>query len=162
MKGSNKMPTRKVQRLELEHYLNTGTSIPIWSRIGEGHAALSVSYNAEEETEQWINQSTGSTYVKTYAPTIDTEQTAFVGDPIFDFVDDIAFRMKVLSDAETDYLEVRSYTNGTVNARKFRVSISVGSEGDAAVDPMSRAYKINFMGDPIFGSFSGGTFTPEV
>lgn len=160
--------TRQVPRLEMAHFLDTTPSVasPTWSQIGEGHAALSTSYNGETETQQWVNQRVGSTYLKNYAPTIDTSQVAYVGDPVFDFIDDLSFNLKVGSDAETDYLEVRIYRAAdgatTYPARKHRVSIVVTSEGDAATDPLSREYSINFMGDPVIGTFTPATktFTP--
>lgn len=163
------MSTKQVLRLEMAHFLNTapGQVSAIWSRIGEGHANLSTSYNGETDTQQWINQKTGSTFLKNYAPTIDTNQVAYAGDPVFDFVDDLSFNLAVGSDSETEYLEVRIYkaTGGdltAIPARKFKVSVVVGSEGDAATDPLARDYTINFMGDPVFGTFDIDTleFTP--
>lgn len=157
--------SKQVQRLEMAHFLNTtpSASTPEWNQIGEGHAALSTTYNGETETQQWINQRTGSTYLKNYAPTIDTSQVAYVGDPVFDFVDDLSFKLAVGSDAETEYLEVRIYNAAdgetTYPARKFRVSIVITSEGDAATDPLSREYTINFMGDPEIGTFDPTTKT---
>jgi len=153
------MATR-VRRSQMEHYLNTGTAgSPIWSKINVGHAALSTSYNAETSTQQWIGEDSGTTTIDSYAPAISTEQIAFDGDPIFDFVDNLAFTMATGSDAETDYIEVRNYGTGTSRARKFRVNISIDSEGDAATDPLTRSYGINFMGDPVYGTWNGTTFT---
>lgn len=162
------MAGTQVKRLEMAHFLDTTPkTTETWSEIGEGHAALSTSYNGETETQQWINQRTGSTFLKNYAPTIATSQVAYKGDPIFDFVDDLSFNLAVGADSETSYLEVRIYnatTMTSVPARKFRVSIVIDSEGDAATDPLSRSYNINFMGDPIIGTFnpSTHTFTPTV
>ena len=163
------MAGRQVNRVELMHFLNTtpGGGTPTWDVIGEGHPNLSTAYNPTTETQQWINQRTGTTTVQNYAPVIDAEQIAHAGDPVFDFVDEISWKLKTGADAETDYLEVRAYnaTGGTsYPARRFRVSISIDTEGDAATDPVSRSYNINFMGDPIFGTFNPSTnaFTPEV
>lgn len=155
-----------VRRDELAHLLNTTPSTTeTWSIIGEGHPNLSTSYNAETETQQWINQRTGSTYLKNYALAIDTNQVAHKGDEVFDFVDDLSWNLAVGAAAETDYLEVRMYNasgGSSYPARKFRVSIAVGSEGDAATDPLNREYTINMLGDPTFGTFdpSTKTFTP--
>jgi len=163
--------SKQVKRVEMAHFLNTapGVATAAWNIIGEGHPNLSTSYNAETETQQWINQSTGSTTVKSYAPSIGTEQIAHVGDPVFDFVDKLSWDLAVGSDAETEYLEVRIYNAAspsatTYPARKSRVSISIDSEGDAATDPLSRSYNINFMGDPVYGTFNptAKTFTATV
>ena len=160
------MATAKlVKRVELMHFLNTtpGGGSETWSRIGEGHPNLSTAYNAETDTQQWINQSVGTTTVKNYAPVISTEQTAYAGDEVFDFVDNLSWNLAVGSDAEAEYLEVRTYnaagSPSEYPARKFRCSISIDSEGDAATDPVSRSYNINFMGDPVFGTFNPTTLT---
>lgn len=157
---------KMVGRYEMAHFLDTTPkTTETWSEIGEGHPNLSTTYNGETETQQWINQKTGSTYLKNYAATIDTSQVAHVGDEVFDFIDDLSYNMAVGADAETNYLEVRIYKATdmtTIPARKFRVSIVVGSEGDAATDPLTREYSINFMGDPVLGTFNPDTktFTP--
>lgn len=156
----------QVLRIDMAHFLNTTPDVATkkFNRIGTGHASLSTSYNAETETQQWIDQRTGSTYLKNYAPTIATNQVAYKGDPVFDFVDDLSFRLAVGSDAETDYVEARIYNaTGTgltsIPARMFRVSIVIDSEGDAATDPLARDYAINFLGDPVIGTFDLDTLT---
>ena len=159
------MPSKIVKRPEIAHFLNTTPgATALWSLINEGHPNLSTSYNAETETYQWIAESSGTTKVKAYAPTVSTEQIAHVGDPIFDFVDKLSWTLAIGAAAETEYLEVRIYnavgaSPTTYPARKFKCSISIDSEGDAATDPLSRSYNINFMGDPVFGTFNPSTKT---
>lgn len=154
------MASKQVPRLEMAHFLNVTPeeATPTLARIGEGHASLSTSYNPETETQQWINQKTGSTYLKNYALSIDTNQVAYAGDPVFDFVDDLSFNLSTGAEAETDYYEARIYkADGdltAIPARKFRVSVAINSEGDAATDPLAREYSINPQGDPVFGTIN--------
>jgi len=155
------MASTQQKRSQMRHFLNTAPSAgtPTWSWINTGHAALTTSYNAETDTQQWIGEDSGSTFVMGYAPTIDTEQVAYAGDPVFDFVDNLSWTLAKGAAAETDYVEVRLYkgTGPQYPARRFRVSISIESEGDAATDPLSRSYTINFIGDPTFGTFNPQT-----
>ena len=153
-----------VKRSQMAHFLNTtpGNGTKTWSRFAVGHESFSTSYNAETETTQYIHEDSGTTYLKNYAPTVDTTQIAHKGDPIFDFVDDLSFKLAVGSDSVTEYLEVRTY-NATsmtaIPARLFKVSIAISSEGDAATDPLQREYTLNFQGDPVFGTFNIDTMT---
>lgn len=155
-----------VKRSQMAHFLNVEPkeSTPTWARFAEGHESLSTSYNPETETTQYIHQDTGTTYLKNYALSIDTTQIAHKGDAIFDFVDDLSFRLAVAGDSITDYLEVRIY-NATgsdltaIPARLFKVAVSVTSEGDAATDPLSREYTLSAQGDPVPGTFNIDTLT---
>jgi len=167
---------KMVQRIELIHLMNVGTKLeinrslppptpptitgtPTWAIFGQGHPNLSTSYNPETETYQWINQKSGTTILKNYAPSIGTEQIAHKGDPIYDFVDKKSWNLSIGDAALTDILEVRAYnaaslTDTSFPARLFEATIWVDNEGDAATDPLSRAYNIGFNNDPIFGTFN--------
>lgn len=154
----------QIPRHKWGHYLNITPAggTPTLARINLGSTDLSVSPNPETESQHWIGEESGSTYVKSYAPTIDAEQIAYKGDPVFDFVFDIYWKRKILSDAETDYYEVLLFeesSSGEYEAQKQRVCISVGTVAGPATDPVSISYTINFMGDPTYGTLNPQTKT---
>jgi len=153
------MAGEQLTRPKLAHFMDTapGTSTPTYNRIGEGHSDLSVSTNPEIETQQWIDQESATSFLKSYAISIDATQIAFKGDPVFDFVDDLGFKQAVLSDAETTVIEARIYksstTSGPYPAKRWRVNIAVNNYGGAGSDPLQHEYTISVMGDPTFGTF---------
>lgn len=158
------MAAEMVKRSRLAHFLDVDPkeTTPSWARFAKGHESLSTSYNPETETTQYIHEDAGTSYLKNYALSIDTTQIAHKGDPIFDFVDDLSFRLAVADDAVTNYLEVRIY-NATdmtaIPARMFKVAVSITSEGDAATDPLQREYSLQGQGDPVRGTFNIDTLT---
>ena len=80
----------KIKRIKLAHFLNTGTTAePIWSRMNKGITELTTSFNPEVTTEKYIGDDNASNSIDSYAPNTPISMTAFKGDPIFEFVDNI-------------------------------------------------------------------------
>ena len=85
-----------------------------------------------------------------------------------EFVDDIRYKLKTGSDAETTLLEIDKYsvtdedTTPKYRARLWNVAIEISSN---AGDSAKVNYNIHYIGDPTFGTvtFSNGvpTFTEE-
>lgn len=161
---------RKIDRTEWADFLNTTPKAekPTWAIIGVGISDMSTDYNAEVSEEKWIIHKNATKTVDSYALTSGAEQTAYKGDPVFDFVDDIRYRLKTGTDAETTLLEVDKYsvtdedTTPKYRARLWNVAISIESnKGETA----QVNYTINYQGDPTFGTvtFANGvpTFTEE-
>ena len=161
---------RKIDRTEWADFLNTTPKAekPTWAIIGVGISDMSTDYNAEVSEEKWIIHKNATKTVDSYALTSGAEQTAYKGDPVFDFVDDIRYRLKTGTDAETTLLEVDKYsvtdedTTPKYRARLWNVAISIESnKGETA----QVNYTINYQGDPTFGTvtFTNGvpTFTEE-
>ena len=161
---------RKIDRTEWVDFLNTtpSSSNPTWSIIGVGITDKATDYNAEKTEEKWIIHKNKNVTVDSYGLSSGVEQTAYKGDPVFELVDEIRYRLKTGSDAQTTLLEIDKYsasTSGgttTYRARLWTVSIEVTSNGG---DTAKINYTIDYVGDPTFGTvtFNEGvpTFTEE-
>lgn len=170
--GEYKIPENieKIDRTEWVEFLNTTpkTTNPTWSIVGVGVTDKSTDYNSETTEEKWIIEKNKRKTVDSYGLSSGVEQTAYKGDPVFEFVDNIRYRLITGTDAETSLLEIDKYSatesGSTVKyrARLWNVSIEISSNGG---DSAKVNYNINYSGDPTFGTvtFADGvpTFTAE-
>lgn len=160
----------KINRDEWAEFLNTKPSetSPNWALIGVGITDKSTDYNVEKTEEKWIIHRNKNVTIDSYGLTSGVEQTCYKGDEVFEFIDDIRYRLKTGSKAETTILEVDKYsvtdetTTPKYRARLWNVAIEISSHGG---DTAKISYTINYTGDPTFGTvtFSNGkpTFTAE-
>lgn len=165
------MDLKKINREEKVEFLNVTPSEKQakWAIIGIGVTDKSIDYNAEKSEEKWIINRNKNVEVDSYGLTSGVEQTAYKGDEVFEFVDDIRYRLKTGDEAKTTLLEIDKYhvdeTEDTpkYRARQWNVSIEIGSD---AGDTAKINYTINYTGDPEFGTvtFAQGvpTFTKEI
>ena len=159
----------KVKRSEFATFLNTSPdSTATYARFGKGVTSQSVAYNPTVNNEQYIDEDNATSSVDAYAPTINTPQTAYKGNPIFDFVDGLRRSRAIGDAAKTDILMVYLYdkqSDGSYPAEKQNVSISITDFGGDAGNPLNITYDIGFVGDPVKGTvtITSGTvaFTPE-
>lgn len=161
---------KKIDRTEWADFLNTTpkAETPNWAIIGVGISDKTTEYNAEVTEEKWIIYKNKIKEVDSYGLSSGVEQTAYKGDEVFEFVDEIRYKLKTGTDAETTLLEVDKYsvtgdeTNPVYRARLWTVAISIGSNGGEAA---KINYTINYKGDPTYGTvkFVNGipTFTEE-
>lgn len=167
MADNNVVPTgiTKITRDEWVEFLNTKPkeTTPVWNIIGVGITDKSTDYNADVSEEKWIIEKGKRKLVDSYGPSSGVEQTAYKGDPVFEFVDNIRYRLLTNSDAETTLLEIDKYSASEdatpkYRARLWKVSIEISSNGG---DAAKVNYNINYLGDPTFGTvtFSNGTPT---
>ena len=159
----------KVKRSQFATFLYTTPKgeTPTYSRFGKGVTSQSVAYNPTVTSEQYIDEDNATSSVDGYAPTINTPQTAYSGNPVFDFVDGLRKARAIGNDALTDILMVYLYDkkeDGVYTAEKQGVSISITDFGGDAGNPLNITYDIGFVGDPVLGTvqISNGvaTFTP--
>ena len=118
-----------------------------YALVGDGVTELTISYNPQTNTVQYIHQVT-SQVVK--------------GDPAFDFINDMRKTLPIGSDAHTDVVMVDVFDTPTGNAypaAKQPVSIQIDSYGGAASDPLSIGYTINWRGNSTAGTFDPDTKT---
>lgn len=160
----------KVKRSEFATFLNTTPSAatPTWSRFGKGVTSQTLAYNPTVNSEQYIDEDNATSSIDAYAPTINTPQTAYKGNPVFNYVDGLRRKRAIGDDAVTDILLVYIYDkkeDGSYPAEKQKASISITDFGGDAGNPLNITYDIGFVGDPVQGtvSISNGTvtFTPE-
>ncbi len=157
----------KINRDEWVDFLNTTPdSEPTWAIVGVGITDKATDYNAEVSEEKWIIERNARKEIDSYALSSSVEQTAYKNDPVFEFIDDIRYKLGTGKKAQTKLLEIDKYkvTNKEVSpkyrARQWNVAIEISSNGG---DSAKINYNIHFVGDPELGtvSFAEGkpTFT---
>ncbi len=144
---------------------------PKWAIIGTAITSIENSYGAKTSDEHWVIETNERHSLDGYSLGSDLEQVAYKGDGVFEFVDDIMYRMKKGSECETTKLEVYKYrvdeTGATpkYDARLFKVLIVPDSDTREGGSALKVKYKIQALGDPTFGTvtFANGvpTFTEE-
>lgn len=157
-----------MKRHDLRHFIDvsmdTTLKSPDYHLLGDGIASLTEEFNAEEETEQWINQENGTTDIKSYTPSIDVEMQDIDQDDT-DLVDWFYSMIDTLptgSKAVTSYVRVRVKGSGpSYPAVQRKCSVSVGSTGGDAGDNVTNSITLGGRGDGIQGTFNveTGKFT---
>jgi hypothetical protein len=128
--------------------------------IGDGIVSGSIAMNPKVTEETYIHLDSASISVDSYAPKMPVEGSAKNGDEVFEYVDNLRKTRAVLTDAETDVVNVWMYESGgptAYPAEKQPVAISVeefGGEGGVAT---KIKYTINFIGPAVVGTFNAST-----
>lgn len=177
----NTMSVSENEEIKLERLNNTAkvnflnttptATTPKWDIIGRGTTSKENSYGAKVSDEHWIIEENERHSLDGYALGSDIEQIALKGDPVFDYIDELMFRMKKGTALETQKLEVYKYrvneadTTPKYEARLFNVLIVPDTDTIEGGQALKIKYKIQVQGDPTFGTviFNNGkpTFTPE-
>lgn len=153
----------KIKRSLFALFLNTapGTAeTATYALMGKGITSQKVDYNPETSTETYVSDDSATTDVESYAPSVSTQQTAIVGDPVFDFVDGLRNDRAVLEAAQTDLVMVNLYGTATVEAypaEKNTVSIQVDDFGGDGGKSVEINYTVNMIGNPVKGTFNPTT-----
>lgn len=158
---------KKIKRSEFAAFLNTApTSTAVYSRMGKGITGQTISYNPTVNTEQYIDEDSATNSLDAYAPSINTPQTCYAGEPVFEFVDGLRRKRAIGADAETDIVLVYIYsqngnTAGKYDAEKCKCVISIEDFGGDAGNPVSITYTVSLNGDPTIGTatITSGTMT---
>ena len=160
----------KQKRSAIAHFLNStpDESAATYEKFGSGITSLTMNYNPNTVTEQYIDQDTANIQTESYAPTIPVEQSVWPSDDLYDYIDSLRQAgPAVLENAETDIVEVRLYetpdTPGTTYpATKWPCSIQIDSFGGDGGGSGKISFTINITGDAIDGDFNVSTlaFTP--
>lgn len=160
--SENNVEVKKVKRTEFATFLNVGTkTVPVWARMGKGITGQTVAYNPNVTEEQYINEESGTSSIESYKVNVPTPQTAYKGDKVFDFVDNIRRKRLVGAEAETEILFVYLYektvtgegqtAKTTYAAEKNSCAIQIDDFGGDAGNPVVLNYTVNLNGDPILG-----------
>lgn len=136
--------------------------------LGEGISSLTEEFNAEEEAQQWINQESGTTDIKSYTPSIEVERQNVDQDDsdLSDWFDEMIDTLPTGKSAATSYVRVRLVGNGpTYPAILQPCVVTVRSTGGDAGGNVTDSITLGGRGDKIKGTFtvSGntGTFTKD-
>jgi len=152
------------KRSAFKMFMNTtpGGEAGTYSIIGPGVTDLSISYNPQTSTEQYIHEDTATTEMTGYQPNAPVTAQAVKEDPTFEFVNQMRKDLPIGSDAHTDVILVDVFgkqSSGAYEATKQPVSIQIDSYGGSASDPLSIGYTINWRGSGTQGSFDPDTKT---
>ena len=164
---------RTIKRSDIASFINvkpdtTGEGTYDWKIFGNGVTSANYSYNPQTTTETWIINDNATTTLDSYQFAIDGEQNCLFGDPVFDFVDSLRYKLAVGGDAETQVLLIDKYSvteDTEFRAQVFNVTIAVNEfGGDGGATPKI-TYTISANGDPIQGTVTFAdkvpTFTPD-
>lgn len=132
--------------------------------LGEGIASLTEEMNAEEETEQWINQENGTTDLKSYTPSISVEMQDVDQEDteLIDWINELIDTLPTGSAAVTSYVRVRVKGSGpSYPAVQRRCAVTVGNTGGDAGANVTNSITLGGRGDGIKGTFNveTGKFT---
>lgn len=148
---------KKIKRSEFATFLNTTPGAEAtYCRMGKGITGQTVAYNPTVNTEQYINEDSATNSVEAYAPSINTPQTCYAGEPVFEYIDGLRRARAIGAAAETDIVLVYIYSKATgsnqYNAEKCKCVISVEEFGGDAGNPVSITYTVSLNGDPEIGT----------
>lgn len=160
------MASTSVKRSNFATFLNYGTyGSPTYAIVGDGITTATLNYNPQTLEETYIDQDSGTIEVQSYRPNFPIEATAKNGDQAFEFIDNLRKTRAVLTAAQSDVVNVWLYETGgptAYPAERQLVSIQIDSFGGDGGAVTKINYTINFIGEPIPGTFNASTkvFTP--
>lgn len=150
-----------MKRHELQHFVDISMdktlANPDYHLLGDGIASLTEEFNAEEETEQWINQENGTTDIKSYTPSISVEMQDIDQDDtdLVDWFNSLIDTLPTGSNAVSSYVRVRVKGSGpSYPAVQRKCAISVGSTGGDAGENVTNSITLGGRGDGIQGTFN--------
>ena len=150
-------------REKLMHFFNIGTAdSPEYVLLGDGITSLTEEFNPESETKQYINQSNGTTAIKSYTPSISIEKEYIKDEELQTWIDDKIKTLPTGSDAETDYIRINLFeleTGTEYKAVKRKCTFQFDSVGGDAGAELVSALTLGGIGDGIVGTFDVSTKT---
>ena len=133
-----------------------------YEQVGNGVTELTVSYNPQTTTEQYINQDSANTEITGYQPNAPVTAQVVKEDPAFKHINTIRKKLPTMSGAYSNIVMVDVFetaAEGKYPATKQPVSIQIDSWGGAAADPLSISYTLNWRGSGVDGTFDPKTKT---
>ncbi|MBP1737278.1 MAG: hypothetical protein H6Q60_1159 [Oscillospiraceae bacterium] len=147
------MSETKIYTPKVGLFFNTGTSaLPVWTRVGKGATSLSIAYNPQTTTEQYINEDSATTSTDSYQVSTDIPLTCYAEEAIFEFLDEIRRSRAVGTDAEVQVLVVYLYKDSPYPAEVNSASIAINDFGGDAGSPVVINSTLSFNGDPTTGT----------
>lgn len=138
-----------------------------WAIIGRGITSKENSYGAKTNDEHWITEDNERHSLDGYSLGSDIEQIALKGDEVFDYIDELMYRMKKGTDCETEKLEIYKYkvdetgAKPTYKARLFKVLVVPDADTLEGGSALKIKYKLQVQGDPTFGTVTFTNGVPE-
>lgn len=154
----------KIKRSQIKTFMDiTPSSTATYKLISDGVTTGKINMNPKTTEETYIGEDSATITVDSYAPTMPVEATAVSGDDVFDFIDGLRIARAVLDDAETTIVNVWLYETavspGVYPAEQQAVSIQIDDFGGDGGQAAKVNYTINYIGDPVVGTFTVATST---
>ena len=151
----------RIKRSQFQTFINTTPlAVPTYILLGKGATSAKEAMNPKTTSETYITDNAATITVDSYAPTMPVKLTAFSGEPVFEYLRTFKENNLILSDAETDIVNVDLFetpTTGAYPARKHFVSIQIDDFGDEGGVRMQMTFTLNFQGPPVAGTFNPTT-----
>lgn len=144
----------------------TPASSPTWAIVGDYSTDGTLTYDATTSEDHFITKDSPTINIDTYGVSMDQEQYCYVGDEVFDYIDNLRITRATGDDTRTHYLNVYKYnvSNNAYKAEMGDCTITINSIGGAGNEKPRIGYTIN-MEDNTIGTatISEGvpTFTPD-
>ena len=99
-------------------FVNTtpGAEAGSYALVGDGVTELSISYNAQTSTEQFIHQDTANTELTGYQPSAPVTAQVVKGDTAFEFINGLRKKLPIGSGAHTDIVMTDIFEGATGGA----------------------------------------------
>jgi hypothetical protein len=155
----------KIKRSLLKTFVNTTPSTTAtYTLLSTGVTKGKIEMGPKLTEEVYIDVDSGSVSVDSYAPQMPIEGTVVNGEALFEKLDALRKGRSVLSDAETDVLNVylfKGVADGKYFAEKQNVAISIEKIGGPGGEAAKLNYTINYLGGSVFGLYDpvANTFT---
>lgn len=126
------------KRSLIAHYINSTPDVTAdaWELLGEGISALTMNYNPQTTTEQYVHEDNATTLVDSYQPNVPVDQVVYPGDDAFDYIDSIRQAGPEVASvgSVTELVEVRLYEDAatdevTYPATLWAVQVQIDSFG---------------------------------
>lgn len=150
----------KIKRSEILTYMDVVPSTEDYELLGDGVTTGLINMNPKTTEETYIHEDNATITVDSYAPTLPVEMTCVTGDAVFEFIDGLRKSRAVLDSAETTIVNVWNYESGgptAAPAEQQTVSIQIDSFGGEGGKATKINFTINFVGDPVAGTFNTST-----
>ena len=140
-----------------------GAGAPQWKRAAKS-TDFAIKMNGKTETYDYIADESPTEDLTSYSPEVSQTQTAYIGDPVYDYVFSLYSNQSTGADAVTDALLVYQQKSGGSNvAAKFGVTVTVDTYDIVAG---TVKYKLSQRGTAAHGAAAvagdgGVVFTPE-
>lgn len=156
---------KKAKRSQFMAFLDTtpDAAAPTWNRMGKGITGQTVTYNPQVTTETDIDQDNADSNVDSYQPSINTPQTVYSGEPVFEYINGLRKKRAVGDDCRTHILLVNAFETpaaaGSYSAEKNDCAIQIDEFGGDGGGKLAITYTVNLCGDPVEGTFAPATKT---
>lgn len=154
-------------REKLMHFFNIGdTGKENYVLLGDGISSLTEEFNPESETKHYINQSSGTANVKSYAPSISVEKEYIKDEELQKWIDKKVRILPTGASARSSYIRVNileeSTEEGVWPAVKRGCAYQFDSIGGDGGAELVNSMTLSGIGEGIQGTFNvaARTFTP--